>query len=118
MKVLVIDDNERNRYLARFLLEQRGHEVLEAEDGEQGLARVASDLPDVVIMDLGLPGIDGLEATRRLRANPATASLPVIACTAHSMVDDEQTALDAGCNGYISKPIDPARFVDQIEAIL
>jgi len=118
MRILIIDDNAQNIYLERFLFEQRGHAVSEAKDAESGLEMIAAAPPELILMDLGLPGMDGLEATRLLKADPATADIPVIACTAHSMTGDEGHALQAGCCAYISKPIDPTRFVDQVEAAL
>ncbi|RME35470.1 MAG: response regulator [Deltaproteobacteria bacterium] len=115
MNILIVDDNEQNLYLERFLLEQRGHTIREARDAEQAFELIAAEKPELIVMDVGLPGMNGLEATRRLKADAATADIPVIACTAHSMVGDESDALAAGCAGYISKPIDPASFVAAIE---
>ncbi len=115
MKILIVDDNAQNIYLARFLLEKRGHEIHEAGTAAEALAWLADNRPDAILMDLGLPDIDGLELTRRIHALPGLEDVPIIACTAHSMPGDRQNALDAGCIEYISKPIDPATFADTVE---
>lgn len=115
MKVLIVDDNAQNVYLARFLLEQRGHEVAEAGSIAAAEDWLASNRPDLVLMDLGLPDGHGLDLTRRIRAMAGFEDVPIIACTAHSMPGDRKQAIEAGCNDYISKPIDPASFVDALE---
>jgi len=117
MNILIVDDNPQNLYLERFLLEARGHTVSEAHDAKAAFALIDAAHPDLVVMDIGLPGMDGLEATRRLKADAATADIPVIACTAHSMVGDEGDAMAAGCCGYISKPIDPGSFAATVEGL-
>lgn len=116
--ILVVEDNAQNLYLATYLLESSGYKVVSAGDGSAGITLAQESQPDIVLMDILLPGIDGYEATRRLKADPGTAAIPVIALTAYSMEGDEQAALDAGCDGYISKPIDPADFVSRVEGFL
>lgn len=113
--ILLIEDNPHNRYLACFLLRARGWEVIEAEDGPDGL-RVAADVaPAVILLDIQLPGMDGYEVARRLRANPSLAEVPIIAVTSYAMPGDREQCLAAGCTGYIEKPIDPERFAEEVE---
>jgi two-component system cell cycle response regulator DivK len=116
--ILVVEDNTQNLYLATYLLESAGYTVLSADDGASGVALARESMPDVVLMDILLPGIDGYEATRLLKSDDATASMTIVALTAYSMEGDEQAALDAGCDGYIAKPIDPTDFVDKVRAFL
>jgi CheY-like chemotaxis protein len=104
-KILVVEDVEFNRDLMVQLLEDN-YEVVTAVDGQEGLERAQSGRPDLILMDLSLPGVDGWEATRRIKANPALRHIPVIAVSAHAMTGDEQRARDSGCDDYISKPID------------
>jgi two-component system cell cycle response regulator DivK len=104
-KVLIIEDNPANMRLAVFLLESAGHSVLGATDAEAGLTLAREEHPDLVLMDIQLPGIDGLEATRQLKADEATRAIPVIALTALAMKGDEERIRAAGCDGYIAKPI-------------
>ena len=114
-RILLIEDNPHNRYLACFLLRARGWEVIEAEDGPDGL-RVAADVaPAVILLDIQLPGMDGYEVARRLRANPSLAGVPIIAVTSYAMPGDREQCLAAGCTGYIEKPIDPERFAEEVE---
>lgn len=119
-KVLVVEDNLLNMELVTDLLVANGHIVCQARTAEEGLRLAQETLPDIILMDLSLPGMDGLAATRALRANPATGHLPVIALTAHAMKGDEESALNAGCDGYVAKPIDtrtfPAQVMNFIEA--
>jgi two-component system cell cycle response regulator DivK len=116
--VLVVEDNEANMRLAVFLLEAEGHRVLSATDAEQGLA-LARDLhPDLVLMDIQLPGMDGLEATMQLKSDDATRSIPVIALTALAMKGDEERILAAGCDGYIAKPMRYQDFLTTVGAHL
>ena len=117
-KILVIEDNENNRVLLTRRLKARGHEVLTAEDAEQGLALAQSGLSDLILMDIGLPGLDGWAATRRLKAHPATQQIPIIALTAHAMQGDREKAAEAGCDAYETKPIDFARLFEKIDALL
>lgn len=118
-RILIVDDNALNRKLAGDLLEIEGHEVWYCEDAEQALQRLAGpELPDLVLMDISLPGMDGLTLTRRLRSEPRMANMPIVAVTAYAMKGDEQKALDAGCNGYITKPIDTRRLPGQLAPFL
>ncbi|MCF8044800.1 MAG: response regulator [Desulfarculaceae bacterium] len=117
-RILLVEDNENNLYLARFLLKNAGFEVIEARDGLEAVKTVSRELPDLVLMDMQLPELDGYEATRRIRSDETTARVPVVAMTAYAMKGDREKAGDAGCTGYIKKPIDPAAFVDQVKAHL
>ena len=103
--ILIVEDNPTNLELARDLLEASGFVVLSASEAEQGLSVARQALPDLILMDVSLPGMDGLSATRELKLNPATRHIPVVALTAHAMKGDEQSALNAGCTGYLTKPI-------------
>jgi CheY-like chemotaxis protein len=116
--LLLVEDDELNRNALSRLLARRGYQVELAADGETALERVAAAVPDLVLMDLSLPGLDGLETTRRLRALPAGAALPVIALTGHTQEEDRALALAAGCSDFASKPVDLARLLEQIEALL
>jgi CheY-like chemotaxis protein len=118
MKILVVEDNVFNRDLIQRFLEPEGFEVVVAHDGADGLARAVADKPDLVLMDMSLPVVDGWEATRRMKADPATARIPVIALTAHAMLGDREKALDAGCDDYDTKPIDIERLLSKIRALL
>ncbi len=114
--ILVVEDNEMNRDMLSRRLARRGYDVLLASDGEEGVSRVQSDAPDLVLMDISLPVIDGYEATRRLKADEATGHIPIIALTAHAMSGDREKALEAGCDDYDTKPIDLTRLLGKIEA--
>ncbi|WP_210547082.1 response regulator [Rhodoferax sp. PAMC 29310] len=116
MNVLVIDDNEQNRYLLRFLLEARGHRVSEAHDGPQGIASVQTEMPDMVLLDIQLPGMDGYAVARALRTVPQFDAMPIIAVTSFALNGDRGRVLAAGCDDYIEKPIDPDSFCIQVEA--
>lgn len=116
--ILIVEDNRRSMLLIRDLLEIHEFRTLEAFDGEEGIARAKAERPDLILMDLQLPGMDGLTATRLLRQDPVTAGIPVVALTAHAMKGDRERALEAGCNGYIAKPIDTRRFLAQVQAFL
>jgi CheY-like chemotaxis protein len=105
-KIVIIEDNPMNMELAVDVLEAGGYEVLTADNAEEGIRLVKSHLPALVLMDISLPGMDGLDATRVLKGNPATRHIPVIAVTAHAMRGDEQRILDAGCSAYLAKPMD------------
>src|SRR5262245_14781161 len=117
-KILVIEDNENNRVLLTRRLKAAGHEVLTAEDAEQGLALAQSALPNLIRMDIGLPGLDGWAATRLLKAHPATQHIAIIALTAHAMQGDREKAAEAGCDAYETKPVDFARFFEKIDTLL
>jgi two-component system, cell cycle response regulator DivK len=116
--ILVVEDNERNLKLLRDVLEYAGYAVRVARTGEDGITSAVSEPPDLVLMDLQLPGIDGMEALRRLRESPRTADIPVVAVTAQAMKDDRERALEAGFNGYIAKPISVRAFPDQVRGFL
>lgn len=116
--ILLVEDNEMNRDMLSRRLARRGHEILVAVDGAEGVARAAADLPDLILMDMSLPVLDGWEATRRIKADPATAGIPVIALTAHAMAGDREQALAAGCDDYDTKPIELDRLVEKIDALL
>jgi CheY-like chemotaxis protein len=117
-KILLVEDNEMNRDMLSRRLERRGYEVVVAVDGEEGVARAKADAPDAVIMDLSLPGIDGWEATRQLKAAAETRAIPVLALTAHAMAGDREKALAAGCDDFDTKPVDLPRLVAKLEALL
>ncbi|MCK4339032.1 MAG: response regulator [Candidatus Cloacimonetes bacterium] len=114
-KILVVEDNETNMYLIRFILTKNGYEVLEARSGEEGLELAIKEKPDLIIMDIQLPGIDGYEATKRIRESEADHEVPIIALTSYAMTGDREKALKAGCNGYIEKPINPETFISEME---
>ena len=116
--ILVVEDNERNLKLLRDVLEYAGYDVRVARTAEDGITLAVKEPPDLVLMDLQLPGIDGMEALRRLRENPRTADIPVVAVTAQAMKQDRERALDAGFNGYIEKPISVRAFPDQVRGFL
>jgi two-component system, cell cycle response regulator DivK len=118
MKILVVEDNVFNRDLIQRFLEPEGYEVVVAHDGAEGLARAVTERPDLVLMDMSLPVVDGWEATRRMKGNPATAAIPIIALTAHAMLGDREKALAAGCDEYDTKPIDIERLLAKIRALL
>ena len=114
-KMLVIEDDLTNMELFADLLDAAGHEVIQAHSAEEGIALAAETVPDLILMDVALPGMDGLEATRRLRADPAVSSVPVVAVTSYAMEGDQAKAMAAGCAGYITKPIDTRTFVSTVE---
>ncbi|MFM2053472.1 MAG: hypothetical protein RL456_1509 [Pseudomonadota bacterium] len=116
--ILLVEDNPMNRDMLSRRLVKRGFDVVTAEDGLQGVDVASRDLPDLVLMDMSLPGIDGWEATRRLKAAESTRGIPVIALTAHAMADDRASALAAGCDDFDTKPVDFARLLDKMQALL
>lgn len=117
-RVLVVEDDAQNSYLVRFILEQSGFEVEVASDGEGAVSAAIASPPDLVLMDLLMPRMDGYEATRRIKAEPTLAGVPVVALTAYSMKGDRERVLAAGCDGYITKPIDPETFAGEVEEYL
>ena len=117
-KILVVDDNDTNLYLIRFILEKNGHKVIEARDGLEGVKLALEEKPDLVIMDIQLPGIDGHEATRRIRGEESEKVLPIIALTSFAMPIDKELAIAAGCNSYLTKPIDVQTFIAEVERYL
>ncbi len=117
-KILLVEDNEMNRDMLSRRLERRGYEVIVAVDGEEGVARAKVEIPDLVLMDMSLPVLDGWEATRKLKSAPETKSIPVIALTAHAMAGDREKALEAGCDDFDTKPIDLPRLLGKVEGLL
>ena len=116
--ILLVEDNEMNRDMLSRRLKRKGFEVVIAEDGEQGVEAASSSKPDLILMDMSLPVIDGWEATRRIKSSPDTASIPILALTAHAMDTDRQKALDAGCDDYDTKPIELPRLLGKINHLL
>jgi len=117
-RILLIEDNLQNRYLASFLLEQRGHRVFQAETGALGLELAAEVNPDLILLDIQLPGMDGHAVARALKADPRFQAVPIVAVTSYALVGDREKCLEAGAEGYIEKPIDPETFAESIEAFL
>ncbi len=117
-RVLYIEDNDHNFYLVNFILSAAGYEVLWAKDGQEGLQKAAGAAADLILLDIQLPVMDGYAVARALRANALLAATPIIALTSYAMAGDREKTLDAGCNGYIEKPIDPSSFVSQVEQYL
>jgi two-component system, cell cycle response regulator DivK len=117
-KILIVEDNEMNRDMLSRRLIRRGYEVVMAVDGEQGLAAAKTEGPDLILMDMSLPVIDGWEATRRLKAEPQTRGIPVIGLTAHAMAGDREKVIEAGCDDYDTKPVELSRLLQKIEALL
>lgn len=117
-KLLLVEDNEMNRDMLSRRLERRGYTVLCAVDGAEGLEQAQRHAPDLVLMDMSLPVLDGWEATRRLKADPATKAIPVLALTAHAMAGERDRALAAGCDDYDTKPVDFTRLLGKIESLL
>ena len=117
MKILYVEDNDDNVYMLKNRLSRAGFTVLVATDGTQGIAMASSEQPDLILMDLTLPDIDGEEATRRIKADPATKAIPVIALTANAMSGDREKAIAAGCDDFDTKPVDMPRLLGKIEAL-
>jgi len=117
-RILLVEDNELNRDMLSRRLIRRGFEVMLAENGELAVSMAGEHMPDLILMDMSLPIIDGWEATRRIKGNPATAPIPIIALTAHAMESDRERAMQAGCDDYDSKPVDLARLLGKIEKLL
>jgi two-component system, cell cycle response regulator DivK len=117
-KILYVEDNDDNVYVMRGRLPRLGFQVVVATDGEQGVVMAETEAPDLILMDLRLPGIDGWEATRRIKAAPATNAIPIIALSAHAMAGDREKALAAGCDDYDTKPVDFPELLEKIQTIL
>ena len=117
-KVLVVEDNEMNRDMLSRRLQRRGYDVVISVDGEDGVSKAQSEAPDIILMDMDLPVLDGWAATKMLKAAPETQSIPGIALTAHAMAGDREKALEAGCDDYDIKPVEFARLIEKIEALL
>ena len=117
-RLLLVEDNEMNRDMLSRRLQKRGYEVVLAVDGEEGVAKAQSDAPALILMDMSLPGIDGWEATRRIKADSQTSHIPVIALTAHALTSDRNAALEAGCDDFDTKPVEFTRLLTKIENLL
>ncbi|MFQ5330325.1 MAG: response regulator [Thermodesulfobacteriota bacterium] len=117
-RVLVVEDNATNLYLIRFILENNGYSVFDTGDGERAISMAVEEMPDLIIMDVQLPDINGLEATKMIRASGADGTIPIIALTSYAMPGDREKALEAGCTGYMEKPINPDTFIDEISKYL
>ena len=116
--ILLIEDNEQNRYLVAFLLEKQGYQVVCADHGLLGIELATTVQPELILLDIQLPGMDGYSVARGLRANEATCRIPIVAVTSYAMAGDRERTLAAGCNGYLEKPINPETFVTEIERFL
>ena len=117
-KILLVEDNEMNRDMLSRRLVRKGYDVVIAENGELGVAMAESEAPELILMDMSLPIIDGWEATRRIKANPRTSNIPVIALTAHAMTGERKKALEAGCDDYDTKPVEISRLLEKIQSQL
>lgn len=117
-KILIVEDNEDNMYLIGFIIKKRGYDVIEARNGREGVELAGKETPDLILMDIQLPDFDGLEATRKIRKSDNASDIPIIALTSYAMAGDRQQTLNAGCNGYIEKPINPNTIMDEIEKYL
>ena len=117
-RVLVVEDQEDNRRIIRDLLTSNGYELIEAEDGVEGVAAAAREKPDLILMDIQLPGLDGYEATRRIKAIPELKKTPVIAVTSYALSGDDKKAFAAGCDGYVTKPFSPRQLLQKIREYL
>ena len=117
-KILVIEDNEQNLYLVTFILKKNGFDVVTARDGQEGIDKACSQTPALILLDIQLPLMDGYEVARRLRLIEAVKDIPIIAVTSYAMVGDREKSLDAGCTGYMEKPINPVTFLDEIRKYL
>ena len=117
-KILIIEDNEQNLYLETFILQKNGHEIIQARNGESGISLAAQTVPDLILLDIQLPGMDGYTVAEGLRKNPTIAGIPIIAVTSYAMTGDRERILEAGCTGYIEKPINPDTFPMEINQFL
>ena len=117
-KILLVEDNEMNRDMLSRRLIKKGYDLVMAMDGEQAIEMARSESPDLILMDISLPGLDGWEATRRLKAMPETQAIPIIALTAHAMAGDREKCLEAGCNDYDTKPVEFPRLLGKIQEFL
>jgi CheY-like chemotaxis protein len=116
--ILIIEDNEQNLYLETFILQRNGHEVVQARSGERGITAALEVIPDLILLDIQLPGMDGYTVAERLRTNPLIARIPIIAVTSYAMTGDRERILEAGCTSYIEKPINPDTFHAEITQFL
>lgn len=113
-RILIIEDNEYNLYLETFILEKHGHHVIQATNGDDGIILANKHIPDLILLDIQLPGMDGYEVARHIRSNQELNRIPMVAVTSHALLGDRENILAAGCNDYIEKPINPDTFMDQI----
>ena len=116
--VLLVEDNEDNRIVYSTILKHFGYEVTEALNGEEGIAKARSEKPDLILMDISIPIIDGWEATQVLKHDPSTKGIPIIALTAHALASDREKAMEVGCDGYLAKPCEPRRVVAEVERFI
>ncbi|MGQ0539287.1 MAG: response regulator [Gemmatimonadaceae bacterium] len=116
--ILLVEDNEDNRIVYSTMLRHFGYEVLEAENGAEGILKARTAHPDLILMDIAIPLVDGWEAVRRLKKDPATAAIPIVALTAHAMPADREKAIEVGCEGYLAKPCEPRAVVAEVQRIL
>ena len=117
-KVLLVEDNEMNRDMLSRRLQRRGHDVVVSVDGEDGVNKASAELPDIILMDMDLPVLNGWAAVRKIKSAPETQSIPVIALTAHAMAGDREKSLEAGCDDYDTKPVEFARLIEKMESLL
>ena len=117
-KILVVEDTEDNRQILRDLLDMAGYDMIEAHDGAEGLAKAAEHRPDLILMDIQMPVMDGYEATRRIKANPELKAIPIVAVTSYALSGDEQKTRAAGCDAYIAKPYSPRQMLAKVREIL
>lgn len=118
MKILLVEDNEMNRDMLSRRLERKGYEVIIAVDGQQGVTMAQTEVPDLILMDMSLPVLDGWAATRQIKAAPTTQAIPIVALTAHAMAGDQQKCFEAGCDEYDTKPVEFARLLGKIQTLL
>lgn len=116
--VLIVEDNENNMYMMRFIINKLGHTVLEARDGAAGVETARAKRPDLILMDIQLPVMDGYSAARKIREEADLANVPIVAVTSYAMIGDREKAISAGCTDYVEKPIDPASFIEVLEKYL
>ena len=117
-KILIVEDNRNNMYLISYILKNKGYQIIEADTGEKGVELTIKEKPDLILMDIQLPGMDGLETTKKIRSSQADGKIPIIALTSYAMTGDREKALQAGCTGYIEKPINPDTILSEIEKYL
>jgi two-component system, cell cycle response regulator DivK len=117
-KILIIEDNEQNIYLTTFILEKNGYEVVQARDGREGIALAGRVKPDLILLDIQLPVMDGYEVAQQLKEGVETREIPIVAVTSYAMVGDRERVMAAGCTGYIEKPISPETFMSEVEQYL
>jgi two-component system cell cycle response regulator DivK len=117
-RVLLVEDNEDNRAIYATILQHYGYDVIEAQNGLEGVTAAEREHPDIVVMDISLPVMDGLEATRRIKSDPRTADIPILAVTAHAREKDRLRALQAGCNDYLAKPVEPRQLLAEVDRML